>query len=576
MGSIQDQLANETTSFAYDQSYRLSSISNPRGQISYTCTATDQVQSYQVNSDPPVSYSYYDDGSVKNITRSSESPLAYYYLLTGQKAQVLYPNNSRVDYTYDDQGRLASIINRKPDMSILSSYTYGYDYNYTTGSCTMKGNRTSMTNQLAQMEKYYFDNLYQLIRVDYPNGDVHQWSYDDIGNRVQQVVSPSGQPPVVTNYTYYQNSQSRNSQLLQSDGLSTYTWDNNGNLSAKATTQYAWDYDDRLVGIIGPSINVSYIYNYSGKRIKKNVNGAELTFLYAYGKIVKETSGGNTTDYLQGSGIDRPVMMDKAGARSFYFADGLGSIRQLTDAAGVVQNAYEYGAWGELRSQDSIIPNFYGYTGREFSETELIYNRARYLDSRLGRFCSEDPIKDLKTLNYYAYVGNDPINWTDPDALIRRPVPGPIRPNDGHGSGAFLDLRNDNGVYRQHGGVDYVGQPGDNVVAPESGWAGRGGQSAWVCHNIAETCCDDGTRGVIMFCWKLIHIDPDTNLPEDPDPPGSGGNPDRYEGAVLGTIKGRDWWNQNFPGVTPHVHVELRVCNSCYDLCINFDPTPWF
>jgi len=45
-------VANETTSFAYDTSYRLSSITNPRGVVAYTYTAADQVQSYQVGCYP--------------------------------------------------------------------------------------------------------------------------------------------------------------------------------------------------------------------------------------------------------------------------------------------------------------------------------------------------------------------------------------------------------------------------------------------------------------------------------------------------------------------------------------------
>jgi YD repeat-containing protein len=122
----------------------------------------------------------------------NERVTKYYYTLNGQKEQVLYPNNSRADFSHDDQGRLTSIVNRRPDASVLSSYTYGYDYDYSTSSNTMKGFRTSMTNYLSQVEKYYFDDLYQLTQVDYPTGDVHQWSYDDIGNRVQQIVTPYG------------------------------------------------------------------------------------------------------------------------------------------------------------------------------------------------------------------------------------------------------------------------------------------------------------------------------------------------------------------------------------------------
>ena len=122
VGSVQDQVANETTSFVYDSSYRLSSITNPRGAIAYAYTAADQVQTYQAGSDPAVAFSYYDDGSVKTITRSGENPVAYSYLLTGQRSQVVYPNASRVDSSYDDQGRLTRVVNRKPDASVLSSY----------------------------------------------------------------------------------------------------------------------------------------------------------------------------------------------------------------------------------------------------------------------------------------------------------------------------------------------------------------------------------------------------------------------------------------------------------------------
>ena len=292
MGSIEDQVAVETTSFTYDSSYRVQSISNPRGILSYTHTAADQVQTYQVNADPVVSYDYYDDGSVRSITRAGDNPLYYSYTLNGQKEQVIYPNNSRADYAYDNQGRLVSIVNRKPDASVLSSYTYGYDYDYTTNSYGMKGFQTSMMNHLSQEEKYYFDDLYQLTQVDYANGDVHQWSYDDIGNRVQQVVTPFGQAPVITDYTYYQNSQNYNSQLLQSDGTNTYTWDNNGNLMAKGTKNYTWDYDDRLTGISGASVNASYVYDYMGNRVKKTVTGTDTAYFHNGEDIVKETTGG--------------------------------------------------------------------------------------------------------------------------------------------------------------------------------------------------------------------------------------------------------------------------------------------
>ncbi|MEK7079134.1 MAG: RHS repeat-associated core domain-containing protein, partial [Patescibacteria group bacterium] len=47
----------------------------------------------------------------------------------------------------------------------------------------------------------------------------------------------------------------------------------------------------------------------------------------------------------------------------------------------------------------------------------LNYYRARYYDPQLKRFISEDPIGLEGGINVYAYVGNEPTNWIDPEGL---------------------------------------------------------------------------------------------------------------------------------------------------------------
>ncbi|MDX9715704.1 MAG: RHS repeat-associated core domain-containing protein [Dissulfurispiraceae bacterium] len=52
-------------------------------------------------------------------------------------------------------------------------------------------------------------------------------------------------------------------------------------------------------------------------------------------------------------------------------------------------------------------------------ETGLYYYRARYYDANTGRFISKDPIGfSAGDVNLYRYVGNNPVNWTDPEGLI--------------------------------------------------------------------------------------------------------------------------------------------------------------
>jgi uncharacterized protein RhaS with RHS repeats len=49
----------------------------------------------------------------------------------------------------------------------------------------------------------------------------------------------------------------------------------------------------------------------------------------------------------------------------------------------------------------------------------LYYYRARYYSPELQRFISEDPIRLAGgDVNYYAYVGNNPVNWIDPLGLF--------------------------------------------------------------------------------------------------------------------------------------------------------------
>ncbi len=45
----------------------------------------------------------------------------------------------------------------------------------------------------------------------------------------------------------------------------------------------------------------------------------------------------------------------------------------------------------------------------------MTYLRARYYDSSIRRFITEDPIKD--GLNWYAYAGNNPVMFVDPSGL---------------------------------------------------------------------------------------------------------------------------------------------------------------
>lgn len=96
-------------------------------------------------------------------------------------------------------------------------------------------------------------------------------------------------------------------------------------------------------------------------------------------------------------------------------------MRDLIDNTGTNRNRIRYDSFGNITNQTNPSLTFrFGYTGRDFdSETGLNYYRARYYDARVGRFLSEDPIGFAGgDANLYRYVGNSPVNYTDPSGMI--------------------------------------------------------------------------------------------------------------------------------------------------------------
>ena len=81
-------------------------------------------------------------------------------------------------------------------------------------------------------------------------------------------------------------------------------------------------------------------------------------------------------------------------------------------------NDYRYDPWGSAQHGSTTVSNWLRWAGQMLDWHEGLYAMgARSYDPELGRFLSEDPLGLAAGINPYAYVGDSPVNGTDPSGL---------------------------------------------------------------------------------------------------------------------------------------------------------------
>jgi RHS repeat-associated protein len=104
------------------------------------------------------------------------------------------------------------------------------------------------------------------------------------------------------------------------------------------------------------------------------------------------------------------------GGVSYLGKDILGSVKASYDSYGVLEERYEYDAFGTPYKGDLSGGMNYGYTGKPFDATTGMYNYGyRDYQPSIARFTTVDPVRDGN--NWFSYVNNDPVNWVDPWGL---------------------------------------------------------------------------------------------------------------------------------------------------------------
>jgi RHS repeat-associated protein len=328
-----------------------------------------------------------------------------------------YPNGMSNSYQYDSLNRLTNLVWAKSTNIVTFYYQLG-----------QTGNRTNlqevMPGAVSRTNRWSYDAVYKLaLETISTNSTLKSlgYTYDYVGNRLTRSATNFADVGLLTNQSFTYNTN---------DWLNTDGYDNNGNTTNSAGTNYGYDAENRLTNVTCGSYSVTIVYNGDGQRVSKTVGSTTTLYLVdthnltGYAQVLEESQVNSgitnlTRAYTYGLSLISQRLLGSSGSTNFFGTDGHGSVRFLTSTNGTVSDTFTYDAFGTLIASTGTNANNYLYSGEQWDwDIGLYFLRARYMNPNTGRFWTMDTFEgnneDPLSLHKYLYCQGNSVNGIDP------------------------------------------------------------------------------------------------------------------------------------------------------------------
>ena len=321
------------------------------------------------------------------------------------------------------------------------SFTYTYD---DSGNITKVVTAGTSVPKAAEWKEYTYDAQGQIATEKNGSGTTFGYAYDTAGN-IRSITKDgtvtksfgytnASWPDLLTSVTangttkdVLYEGQTRTSDLPTSGNPVTY-------YNGKDYT-FTWTKGRQLASATVDGKQVSYTYDMSGVRTSKTVNGTTYNYTTLSGKVMRQTWGSKSLEFVYDDGNQPFAMIYNDGSTStlyYYVLNAQGDVIALLNENGTLAASYNYGAWGNYSvhgadGKKTTDPTFIGhinplrYRGYYYDrETRLYYLQSRYYDFANCRFINADGVvttnvAEFLECNMFAYCTNNPINFSDED-----------------------------------------------------------------------------------------------------------------------------------------------------------------